>query len=402
MKTKIYSLLFFCASMLMIQQTSAQCGTRYHDLIFANVTKTADVTYSTSNSTTLKLDIYQPTGDTASIRPLIIMAHGGSFIGGDKGTDNVCTTICNNFAKRGYVTVDIQYRLGNALAMLDSANAITTVMKAISDGKSAIRFFRKDAATTNTYKIDPTKIFCGGNSAGAVLYAHCAFIDSINEAPVPLRSIINANGGIEGNSGNPGYPSEMTALINLAGGLNVPEFVGPGNKPSFNAQGSADATVPYYCANAQSGLTPVRLCGLGAMEPLYQQYSLNHYSIVYPGEGHVPWQSNAAEMTQIDTTCANFLMQFVCSTSTGVNEIVNDNLVQVYPNPTNDMINISLKDINAYSNVQLIDATGRVVMENKVTDALISMDVHHLAGGIYFVKIAKTNGASLIKKIMVD
>lgn len=404
MKTKIYSFILFCAVIMIAQNSNAQdCGGRYHDLIFSNVTITSNLTYSTSNGTTLKLDVYQPTGDTASMRPLIIMAHGGSFVSGNKTNDNVCTQICNNYAKRGYVCASIDYRLGNLLGMTDSATAITTVMKAISDGKSAVRFFRKDAATTNTYKIDPTKIFCGGNSAGAVLYAHCAFIDSLNEAPTNLRSIITANGGIEGNSGNDGYSSEMTALINLAGGLNVPEFVGPGNKPSFNAQGSADATVPYMCANAQSNLTPVRLCGLGAMQPLYDQFALNNYSIVYPGEGHVPWQSNAAEMTQIDTTCANFLLQFVCTgTTTSVKEITNDNLVQIYPNPAKDFVNIFFKDISAYTTIQLIDATGRAVNEATVNTAMISMDIHQLSGGIYFVKVMKANGSSLIRKIMID
>lgn len=400
MKTKIYSLSLFFACMLLLQQSFAQCNGRYHDNVFQNVTVTSDVTYSTANSTTLKLDVYEPTGDNLTARPLIIMAHGGSFIGGNKTNDNVCTQICNNFAKRGYVCASIDYRLGNALGMLDSATAIETVMKAISDGKAAIRFFRKDAATSNTYKIDTNRIFCGGNSAGAVLYAHAAFIDSVGEAPTNLQTIIMQNGGLEGNSGNPGHSSKMTALINLAGGLNVPEFVSAGNTPSFNAQGDADATVPYMCANAQSGLTPVRLCGLGAMQPLYNQYSLNNYSIVYPGEGHVPWQSNAAEMTQIDTTLANFLLQFVCAT--GVNEIAADNLFQVYPNPANDVLYISLKDITNYQSIQLIDATGRMVAERKITDTNMNIDIQQLSGGIYFVKVAKSNGTQLIKKVMIN
>jgi hypothetical protein len=70
---------------------------------------------------------------------------------------------------------------------------------------------------------------------------------------------------------------------------------------------------PYYCSNAQGGLLPLRLCGLGAFEPLYNTYSINHVSIVYPGEGHVPWGANAAEATQIDTTLANFLFSYTCT-----------------------------------------------------------------------------------------
>ena len=401
MKTKIYSLLFFCACMLTIQQTNAQCSGRYHDMIFQNVTVTTD-TYSTSNSTLLRVDVYQPTGDNLAQRPLIIMAHGGSFIGGDRTNDNVCTTICTNFAKRGYVCASIDYRLGQALQMLDSANAITTVMRAISDGKSAIRFFRKDAATTNKYHIDPTKIFAGGNSAGAVLYAHCAFIDSLNEAPTPLRSIITANGGLEGNSGNDGYSSEMVALINLAGGLNVPEFVGPGNKPSFNAQGDADATVPYMCANAQSGLTPVRLCGLGAMKPLYDQFSLNYYAIIYPGEGHVPWASNASEMTQIDTTSANFLLQFVCSTTSGINDVKQATQLLVYPNPASSEVNIQASAKVAY--VSMYDNIGQLVAQSNLENTTGTINTSNFVKGIYHIKIefADKDIATVTRKVVIE
>ncbi len=263
MKLRFYALLFLG---LFAADAFAQCGQRYKDQIFSDVTVTSDITYSTSNGTTLKLDFYEPTGDAEAQRPLLIMAHGGSFIGGSKTQDNVCTQYCNAFAKRGYVCASIDYRLGNAFQMLDSSSAMQVVMKAISDGKSAVRFFRKDAATSNTYRVNPNLIFVGGNSAGAVLYMHAINIDSLNEAPPHLRTIITQNGGIEGNSGNDGYSSEMQGLVNLAGGLNVPEFVGPNSKPSFNAHGDSDNTVPYNCGNAQGGLTPVRLCGLGLLK----------------------------------------------------------------------------------------------------------------------------------------
>jgi len=60
---------------------SAQCTLGYIDQVFQNVTITTD-TYSTANNATLLVDIYEPDGDTATMRPLLIMAHGGSFIGG--------------------------------------------------------------------------------------------------------------------------------------------------------------------------------------------------------------------------------------------------------------------------------------------------------------------------------
>ena len=276
MKTKIYSLLLFCAVIMFPQNANAQCGARYHDKMFSVSPKTT-VKYSTPYN--LSMDIYQPSGDTATSRPVIILAHGGSFLqGSTKTSDPYVVTMCQEFAKRGYVTASIDYRVASYLDMLDSAKAVPEVLRAISDGKAAIRFFRQDAANSNTYRINPNLVFIGGNSAGAVLYMHVIYLDSLGEVSTDFQNFITANGGFEGNSGNPGYSSEATALINLAGGLNIPTFVGPNSKPSFNAQGDQDATVPYGCANAQSGFTNVRLCGLGAIEPLYNHYSVHPLS----------------------------------------------------------------------------------------------------------------------------
>ena len=403
MKTKFYTLLSCCVVMLAATQASAQCGARYHDKIFPNVTVTSDVTYSTANNTTLKLDIYEPTGDTDTMRPLLIMAHGGSFVGGSKTDDPVVVAMCNTFAQRGYVCASINYRLGQLQQMVVAASAKDVVMKAISDGKSAIRFFKKDAATANVYKIDPAKVFVGGNSAGAVLYAHVVYIDSVNEAPSDLRTIINANGGIDGNSGNDGYSSEAIALFNLAGGLNEATFVSAGNKPSFNAQGDQDVTVPYNCANAQGGLTPVQLCGLGAMEPLYTQYSIHHQSIVYPGEGHCPWQNNAPMMTQLDTQAANFFYPYACTGFySSVNELTQAAEISVFPNPASSEVNI--RSSERIAAISVLNNIGQVVFNGPFETTNGKINTTNFAKGIYMVKIefASKNVATAIRKVVIE
>jgi hypothetical protein len=189
---------------------------RYLSFVFPNVTTTT-VTYTTANSTNLQMDVYQPSGDTLLQRPVIVFAHGGSFIGGSRTNDNVVVDLCTNFAKRGYVCASIDYRLGNAFQMLDSLQALDVMIKAISDAKSAVRYFRKDAATTNTFKVNPNLIYGGGNSSGAVIFMHIGYIDSLNECPLYLKNIFNNNGGFDGNSGNTGYSSNINAVINLAG-----------------------------------------------------------------------------------------------------------------------------------------------------------------------------------------
>src|SRR5205085_5162516 len=86
---------------------SQTCSTRYDQEIFSSVNITSNVNYG-SNTTAggatqvLKLDVYEPDGDNLSVRPLIIWVHGGSFIAGTKNDIDV-TSLCEHFAKRGYV-----------------------------------------------------------------------------------------------------------------------------------------------------------------------------------------------------------------------------------------------------------------------------------------------------------
>ena len=111
----VLALLFVILSASAFSQTDCD-GNRYVNQVFSAVTKTADVTFGANQSyngtaTTLKMDVYQPTGDTQMNRPLIVMGHGGSFLGGDKaGTDIV--PLANYFAKLGYVTASFNYRIG--------------------------------------------------------------------------------------------------------------------------------------------------------------------------------------------------------------------------------------------------------------------------------------------------
>ena len=65
---------------------------RYLDDVFSSVTVTPNVIYATNISvlpmlqslppapTTLTCDIYEPTGDIYTERPVIILAHTGSFL----------------------------------------------------------------------------------------------------------------------------------------------------------------------------------------------------------------------------------------------------------------------------------------------------------------------------------
>lgn len=228
-------------------QTPCQSG-RYASDVYSNVNLTSDIVYGSNTSfsganTSLTLDFYEPAADTATARPLIIWVHGGSFQFGTK-TDVDVQELSNRFAKKGYACASINYRLG--FFPIDSSNAIKAVLRATQDLKASIRYFYKDRATTNTYKIDTNRIFIGGSSAGAITALHVGYLDQDCE----ISDYINASGlatlgGLEGASGNQGYSSKVAGVINLCGALGRYSWMEAGDVPLVSIHGTADATVRY-------------------------------------------------------------------------------------------------------------------------------------------------------------
>ena len=149
--------LFFTTLVLSSFQLFAQCDGRYEEEIFSEVSKTiieyTDVYDWSVIDTGLEMDVYQAVGDTATNRPLIVFAHGGAYIAGNKNNPAMIT-LCEAFARRGYVTASIQYRLTSS-ANLISPNASSiftqTVLNSVSDMKAAVRYFRKDVEENNNF-----------------------------------------------------------------------------------------------------------------------------------------------------------------------------------------------------------------------------------------------------------
>ena len=207
--------LFLAALLLTAAQAaSAQAvidttGGRYYRPVFANVTVASGVAYgaavnSAGINQTLLMDVYQPTSDALARRPVIVFAHQGGFIAGSK-TDAYMVSVCTQFARLGYVTASIDYRLLDFGTIIgggfDTVNIAKSAIRGMQDLRAAVRFFRKDAATTNTYRVNPGYVIVGGSSAGAFAALEVGYLDKVAEVPGYVG--IAALGGVEGVSGNP-------------------------------------------------------------------------------------------------------------------------------------------------------------------------------------------------------
>ncbi len=201
----------------------------------------------------LLMDIYEPHNDYAKNRALVIFIHGGGFISGDKA-EGKWIKFCTLFAKMGYVTASINYRLQPR----GSRNTSRAILEAMYDAKAAVRFFRANA---EKYRIDTSRIAVVGSSAGAVTALHVTYLRESE---------------YEGDSGNPGFSSNVTACVDLWGGLyNKVTEIDPGEPPVLIIHGTEDTTVPY--SEAENISKQCREVGVFcSLHPLV-------------GEGHAPW-----------------------------------------------------------------------------------------------------------------
>ena len=179
--------IFYFICLFFIMCSSSYTQIRYIDEVFDEVIKTEDVVYgnapdlpfwfwieSNTVNIDLDMDIYEPLGDTVSNRPVIVLLHTGAFFSGYNELDDV-VDLAISAAKRGYVAVSINYRLG--LNVLSSYSGERAVYRAVQDGGAAIRYLREFSEELN---IDSSSIFMWGTSAGAFVALHLSYLEEEN------------------------------------------------------------------------------------------------------------------------------------------------------------------------------------------------------------------------------
>jgi hypothetical protein len=257
----------------------AVAGTRYKDVIFPSVTTGTGIPFGLNagiNGTpdTLLMDVYQPAGDTVTLRPLVIGIHGGSLISGNRSE---MTPECIDFARRGYVAATIDYRIG-----IEPPKNVTTILEAllrgVQDTKAAVRFFRAHAAE---YGIDTSKIFLEGSSAGSMIAVQYAYW---NESEIPVGVNQTMWGDIEGTSGNPGHSSVISGIINYAGAIVNPTWVNAGEAAIASIDGVPDPIVPQD--SAVSTDFGINLYGGIAIERIATRLGIYNQGLYFPGQGH--------------------------------------------------------------------------------------------------------------------
>jgi poly(3-hydroxybutyrate) depolymerase len=431
----LYAYLVISFALLVTSSFAQPCQNgRYATEVFPNHTLTSNITYGANTTfsganNSLKLDFYEPTGDSELNRPLIIWVHGGSFLGGSK-TDQDMTVLSQRFARKGYACASIDYRLG--FFPIDSANAVKAVVRAVQDLKAAIRFFYKDKQTTDTYHIDTNLIYVGGSSAGAITALHVAYLDNICEISDYLnQATINQLGGLDGNSGNPGYSSSVQGVINLCGALAQYSWLEAGDVPMVSIHGTADGTVKYNRGIVNPGTALMYLDGSRMLHERACAVNVSSEFYTFSGAGHVPYIGNNAYMDTTERFIRDFLVtQLGCNEAplqlantplqqailyptlycdgtavdelclAGIEESLADMDVSLYPNPATDYLTLVAHDA-LFNELIIMDLQGRIIVSHKTQDTTVDLDLTGLNPGNYLVNILLSNGKSGTKSVIV-
>lgn len=204
------------------------------------------------NLQSLKLDVWEPNPeiDSESLRPLIVWVHGGSFLAGSRQEMNY---FCDEFAKRGFVSATVSYRLGwncdpnagiltCAICGSQSSNLLTAAYCSSQDVRAALRYLVNHA---EEYGIDPNWIFIGGVSAGSISALSVAFMDQ-NEANELLPNAVEQAGLLDTSGNDLTETYEIKGVINDCGAVFNSSVIDAEDRiPVISFHDEGDCVVPY-------------------------------------------------------------------------------------------------------------------------------------------------------------
>lgn len=403
------------ASMVFIyaQEEYSSCdGERYRVDVFDAVDETTAIQFGSNttiggNTQDLFMDVYEPAGDTAQVRPAIVLAFGGAFVAGQRED---LEDLCRTLARKGYVAATIDYRLFDLVLPLDSNQMHDVVVKAIGDMKAAIRYLRQDAATSNQFRVDTNLIFAGGISAGAITAAHVAHLDASDETPNYLQNIIANNGGLEGNSSdNYQYSSAVAGLVNYSGALKDASFIDENDPPQFSVHDEGDGIVVYGNGLVFAGpIVLVYLEGSFSMDQQAQAVGVESRLITYPGSGHVSYFTNNANQYQpeVETRTTTFLADQICGEISNTVAFESAPSVRVFPNPLpqGQPVQLMLSGFEGPVQLKVHTITGAPIAQQVIGGSgNFSFPLPALPPGIYVLELRATGNQAppVLRKVVI-
>ena len=86
--------------------------------------------------------------------------------------------------------------------------------------------------------------------------------------------------------------------------------------------------------------------------------------------------------------------------TTSIKDVTKNDIISLYPNPTNRLVTITSKDNSIIKAVNIFDIKGSLVLsETNQFNNSLSLNINHLNAGVYITEIITSNNKSIVKLI---
>lgn len=408
--------LLFLSTYFCIFHLTAQCdGGRYIQKIFSQVKATKNIAYSHAKNAggyvqPILMDVFEPKDDTASLRPLIIFEHGGAYWTGTKDYESQIK-MGEEFAKLGYVLSSATYRLEPTfVSLLFQDLMLKAVGRGVQDTKELVRYFYNSARdSSNPFRIDTTKIFLCGASAGAFNVMHTVYLDSMDNLSSEWRGWLNDIGGVFGSYDFIDFGKDIFGVVNINGALGDKSYLDNEHTNFLSVHNIWDPEIPFNRGRPYNIATLMYVDGSNALHPYAQNLGIYNPFYIIPDGGHTSYSADFFGFVVqpfFDSTVyymKNFFAhQLGCnSTPTSVrnNPVKN---INVSPNPTID--EFYLTGIQPYIGnlLTITDMSGKEVYKSVFSGRPVSTQSIGLTKGVYVVSLInqKTQETSIAKLVV--
>ena len=245
-----------------------------------------------------------------------------------------------------------------------------------------------------TYSIDQNNVFCTGFSMGGFMANRMAM-----EHGDRIKAIASVSGTI-GNAIADATPVGHVSAMHIHGTADQTVTYESASYMGYISVGlGAEATVEYwrnynqcsatathtdYPDNVSDGLTFEKFLYEGGTDG-------TKVALIKVTGGEHDWYYTPRNDIDYATEIYNFFAS--CMGPTSVGEVAFPT-VNVYPNPTKDMLHVEAENI---TNIQVYNALGQLMVSTTSTDIPVSS----YSEGLYTVSVTFANGRVLTRKVMV-
>jgi trimeric autotransporter adhesin len=278
-------------------------------------------------------------------------------------------------AVSGAASYDVDYKLSSSATWTSSIAGTTSTSRSITG-----------LAASSNYDFR-VRTNCSGASSG---YTQGSFTTSAVVSACPGTLDVSTNGTIAGAATAP-FNTDIKGTISASGDIDFYKVVITTGGTATITLGTLpfDYDVKLFASNGTTQLG-ISQNGSTTSETITYTFTAGTYYVQVYGYQ----TANSA------TSCYTLRVQLGTATkgALGNNGLISMNneatIAKIYPNPVKDVLYVStLTELNENSNLQIMDATGKIVIEQKYTENPQMIDIKALKAGLYLINVTTASGS---------